>query len=95
MVARSSGWLALSLVVLAAVLAGELHYGVGRGTDRPPAGSADTPPAASPPPLFALADREAFLETLSRPLFMPDRRPAGTAEAPVVAPAASPARPSA
>ena len=46
-------------------------------------------------PLFALADRETFPETLARPLFMPNRQPAGVAEAPDAAPAARAARPNA
>jgi hypothetical protein len=95
MAARSSGWLLLPLVVLSAVLAAELHYGVGKGAGRQPADTAGTAAVMPPVPLFALAARETFTETVTRPLFMPNRQPAGAADAPAAAPAAPTARPNA
>lgn len=95
MAARSTGWLLLTLVVLAAATAAELHYGVGKGSGRPTADAAGARAVAPPAPLFALADRETFSETTARPLFMPNRQPGGAAEAPAQAPAARAARPNA
>ncbi len=92
--ARSSGWLLLSLIVLAALLAAELHFEVGVGSERQSIGRGSAPSAASPAPLFALADRESFSETLTRPLFMPNRQPPDMeSESPLPAPRA--ARPNA
>ncbi len=83
--ARSSGWLALTLVVLAALLAAELRFEAGVGPERQSIGRASAaPPAASPAPLFALADRESFSETLTRPLFMPNRQPPDLESAPAL-----------
>jgi hypothetical protein len=94
--ARSSTWLVLTTVALSALVAAELHYGVGKGSaGRTPADAAGTPPATAPGPLFALADRETFSETLARPLFMPNRQPAGDVAAPAAAPATRTARPNA
>jgi hypothetical protein len=82
--ARSSAWLLLALMVLAALLAAELRFEAGVGSQRQSIGRASAPSAASPAPLFALADRESFSETLTRPLFMPNRRPADTESAPAL-----------
>ena len=92
--ARSPGWLLLSLTVLAVLLAAELYFGVGAGSGRQPIGQGSTPVAATPVPLFTLADRESFPETLARPLFMPNRVPPVTESASAL-PAAPAARPSA
>ena len=85
--ARSSHWLLLSLVGLAALVAAELRYQVGTGSGKQPVGRGSTPAAPSPMPLFVLADRKSFSETLTRPLFMPNRQPpmATAAESPVSA----------
>ena len=93
--ARSSNWLLLSLVVLAVLVAAELHDQVGTGSGRQPIGRGSTPAADSPVPLFALADRESFSETLTRPLFMPNRQPPGEVAAESPLPAARAARPNA
>jgi hypothetical protein len=94
--ARSSTWLLLTTVALSTLVAVELHYGVGKGSaGRSPADATGTSPATAPGPLFALADRDSFSETLSRPLFMPNRQPVGDAAAPAAAPAARAARPNA
>ncbi len=76
--ARSSGWLLLTLMVLAALLAAELHFEVGAGSGRQAIGRGSAPAAATPVPLFTLAARESLSETLTRPLFMPNREPPGT-----------------
>jgi hypothetical protein len=89
--ARLSSWLLLSLVVLAALVAAELRFEAGVGSGHQPVDRGSTPAAVSPAPLFALAERESFSETLTRPLFMPNRKPlaAVVEESPVpVAPAA-------
>jgi len=95
MAARSSSWLLLSTVALSVVVAAELHYGVGKGAGGQPADGASARPVTVPAPLFALARRETFSETLTRPLFMPNRQPAGVGDAPAAAPAARAARPNA
>ncbi len=79
--ARSSGWLMLTLVVLAALLAAELRFEVGAGSGRQSIGRGGAPATASPAPLFILAERVSFSETLARPLFMPNREPPGTESA--------------
>ncbi len=79
--ARSSGWLLLTLVVLAALLAAELRFEVGAGSGRQSIGRGGAPATASPAPLFILAERVSFSETLARPLFMPNREPPGTESA--------------
>jgi len=74
--ARSSSWLLLSLVVLSALVAAELHFEVGTSPGGDQAvGQASVPVEAAPVPLFGLADRESFSQTLTRPLFMPNRQP--------------------
>lgn len=92
--ARSPGWLLLTLAVLAALLAAELHFEVGAGSGRPFIGRGSAPAAASPAPLFVLAARENFSETLTRPLFMPNREPPA-AESESALPAPRAARPNA
>ncbi len=82
--ARSFGWLALTLMVLAALLAAELRFEAGVGPERQSIDRASAPSAASPAPLFALADRESFSETLTRPLFMPNRQPPDLESAPAL-----------
>ena len=79
--ARSSGWLLLTLMVLAALLAAELRFEVGAGSSRQSMGRDGAPVAASPAPLFILAERVSFSETLARPLFMPNREPTGAESA--------------
>jgi hypothetical protein len=79
--ARSSAWLLLTLMVLAAVLAAELRFEVGAGSSRPSTRRGSAPAVASPAPLFTLADRASFSETLARPLFMPNREPPETESA--------------
>lgn len=75
---RLSSWLFLSLVVLAAIAAAELLYGVGSGGGSSigpvPQTGADLPelPTAS----FELPDQASLSETVERPLFMANRRPA-------------------
>lgn len=93
--ARSSGWLVLSLLLLAAVLAAELHYGTGGGAGQRSSSTARVPDLPVPAPDFTLAGRDTFTETLTRPLFMPDRRPAQAAapDTPAAAPAARPGAP--
>ena len=92
--ARSSAWLLLTLMVLAAVLAAELRFEVGAGSSRQSTRRGSAPAAASPAPLFTLADRASFSETLARPLFMPNREPPGTESASAL-PAPQAPRPSA
>ncbi|GMQ76356.1 MAG: hypothetical protein BMS9Abin01_1630 [Gammaproteobacteria bacterium] len=83
--ARSSNWLLLSLVALSALVIAELRFEIGTGPGDQAAVQAGTPVAAAPMPLFALVDRESFSETLTRPLFMPERQPPGdTPVAPTV-----------
>jgi len=72
---HSSSWLLLSVVGLAALVAAELHYQVGTGNHRPGARPATELSTAVPVPLFALEDREKLSDTLTRPLFMPNRQP--------------------
>jgi hypothetical protein len=72
---HSSSWLLLSVVGLAALVAAELHYQVGTGTGRQGASTGKVASAAVPVPLFALEDREKLSDTLTRPLFMPNRQP--------------------
>ena len=72
---HSSSWLLLSMVGLAALVAAELHYQVGTGTGRQAASNGTVASAAVPVPLFALDDREKLSDTLTRPLFMPNRQP--------------------
>jgi hypothetical protein len=85
--------LLLSLVVLAAVLAAELRFQVGTHPGGAVAGQGSAPATASPAPRFALADRGTFSETLTRPLFMPERRPPEMAAAESAEPVRKPARP--
>jgi hypothetical protein len=73
--ARSSSWLLLCLVVLAALLAAEWRFQVGTGSGSAIVERGSAKPVASPAPRFALADRESFTETRTRPLFMPNRQP--------------------
>ncbi len=88
--ARSSGWLLLTLMVLAALLAAELRFEVGAGSGRQSIGRGGAPAVATPAPLFILAERVSFSETLARPLFMPNREPPGTESAsPLPAPRAA------
>ncbi len=88
--ARSSGWLLLTLMVLAALLAAELRFEVGAGSSRQSMGRDGAPVATSPAPLFILAERVSFSETLARPLFMPNREPPGAESAsPLPAPRAA------
>jgi hypothetical protein len=83
--ARSSNWLLLSLVALSALLIAELRFEIGTDLGGQVAGPASAPVAATPMPLFGLVDRESLSETLTRPLFMPDRQPPGdTPVAPAV-----------
>ena len=72
---RSPGWLLLTLAALAALLAAELHFQVGAGAGGQSIHGGSAPAGASPAPLFTLAARESFSETLVRPLFMPNREP--------------------
>lgn len=95
MAMRASGWLLLSLAALTGVLAAELRYGIGRGDGRPAESGVDVPVTQGPAPLFALADRTTFSETLERPLFMPGREPYAAPAPPTAAPAPAGARPSA
>ena len=88
--ARSSSGLLLSLVVLSALVAAELRFEVGTSPGGQAVGQASAPVEAAPVPLFALADRERFSQTLTRPLFMPNRQPPlSEAAAPVQAPRAT------
>ena len=73
--ARSSSWLLLGVVVLAALLAAELRFQAGTGSGGAFVGQGSVPVIASPAPQFTLADRDTFSETLTRPLFMPNRQP--------------------
>ncbi|GMQ95912.1 MAG: hypothetical protein BMS9Abin14_384 [Gammaproteobacteria bacterium] len=93
--ARSGNWLLLSLAVLSALLVAELRFEIGAGPGGQAAAQASKPVEAAPMPLFALTEREDFSETLTRPLFMPDRQPPG--EAPGALPVEAPrgARPNA
>lgn len=93
--ARSSGWLLLGLVVLSSLVAAELHYGVGRGPGTRTVGQGGASSEAVAVPLFALADRDAFSVTVTRPLFMPNRRPLEADSAPAVVEAPKAAQPSA
>jgi hypothetical protein len=92
--ARSSGWLLLTLMVLAALLAAELHFELGAGAGGQSIHGGRAPARASPAPLFTLADRASFTETLTRPLFMPNREPLA-AESAAALPAPRAARPNA
>ena len=75
MSARSSSWLLLCLVALAALLVAEWRFPVGRDAASPFVAQGSAAAIASPAPRFTLEDRETFPETLARPLFMPNRRP--------------------
>ncbi len=88
--ARSSSWLLLSLVVLSALIAAELRFDAGTSPGGQAVEQVSAPVEAAPVPLFALADRESFSQTLTRPLFMPNRQPPGEAPPPVQAPRATP-----
>ncbi len=72
-----SNWLLLSMLVLSALVFAEWRFQVGKGSGYQPVQSSTTPVEAMPVPVprFALVDLESFSETLTRPLFMPDRRP--------------------
>lgn len=92
--ARSTLWLLLLLMALAGVAVTELQNPVGAGAGRQ--GIGGEVPAQDPPvALFSLDDRESFADTLARPLFMPNRRPAAAEVAQAPAPTTQPARPSA
>jgi hypothetical protein len=84
MYTRSSSWWLLSLVILSALVVAELRFDVGKRRGGQTAGLSSTAEEAMPVPLFALADRETLTETVTRPLFTPNRQPPGAA------PAASP-----
>lgn len=83
--AHSSGWLLLSLLAFSVLLAAELHFGIGTGsraqTEEQPSMAPESYPVAS----FTLPERESFSDTLTRPLFIPNRQPLGATP---VAPAA-------
>lgn len=81
---HSIGWLLLCVVGLAALVSAELHYQVGTGSGRHAAGNAAPTSATVPVPLFSLEDREKLSDTITRPLFMPNRQPqvAAVADAP-------------
>ena len=85
--ARSGNWLLLSLVALSALVIAELRFEIGAGSGGQAAVQASAPVEVAPMPQFALMDRESFSETLTRPLFIPDRQP--PADTPAVAPVAA------
>lgn len=93
--ARSPGWLLLSLVTLSALVVAELQYDFGRGAGGRAERQSGAPDEVAPVPLFALAERESFSETLTRPLFMPNRQPPAPEAASSDAPAPIAAQPSA
>lgn len=95
MAMRASGWLLLSLAALAVVLAAEIRYGIGGGDGRPAERPADVAVEHGSVPLFALADRDTFSETLDRPLFMPGREPYTVPAVPTETAAPAAVRPSA
>lgn len=76
---QTSRLLLLSLVVLATLAIAEWLFQAGQGADGTPVAQGSAPVMAIPVPRFTLAERETFSETLTRPLFMPDRQPPGTA----------------
>jgi hypothetical protein len=92
---RTSNWLLLSLVGLAALVVAELRYQVGTGSPTQAVSTGVTPNAALPVPHFALEDRENLSDTLTRPLFMPNRQPLQGAAPESTQPIAPVARPSA
>jgi hypothetical protein len=73
--ARSSSWLLLCLIALAALLVAEWRFPVGTDSASAFVAQGSPPVITSPVPRFTLADRETFSETLARPLFMADRQP--------------------
>ncbi len=85
--AGASNWLLLLVVVLTALAYAEMRFQIGKGSGYQSAESGTTSIEAMPVPLFALVDRESFSETLTRPLFMPNRRPAEAAAQESAAPA--------
>ncbi len=87
--ARSSSGLLLSLLLLSALLVAELRFDVGTRPVGQAVEQVRAPVEAAPVPLFALADRESFSQTLARPLFMPNRQPASAEPPPVQAPRAT------
>ena len=72
---HSISWLLLSVVGLAALVSAELHYQVGTGSGRQVASNGAPTSATVQVPLFSLADREKLSDTITRPLFMPNRQP--------------------
>lgn len=92
--AWSSNWLLLPVVVLTALAYAEMHFQVGQGSGYQSVAPSGTSVAPMPVPLFALLERESFSETLARPLFMPNRRPAEPAapESAAATPRAAPAK---
>ena len=74
--AWTSNWLLLPVVVLTALAYAEMRFQVGQGSGYQTAAPSGTSVEPMPVPLFALLERESFSETLARPLFMPNRRPA-------------------
>jgi hypothetical protein len=86
MESRSSSWLLLALVGLAALVAAELRFELGTGDGGKFVGRGDVPSMPSSMPPFTLADRETFSETLERPLFMPNRQVPEVAAAEPAAP---------
>lgn len=93
--ARASSWLLLCLVVLVALVVAELYFEVGVVSGKQPMGPGSAPSETSPIPMFALADRESFSETLTRPLFMPNRQPPEALATQPSAPASRGAQPKA
>ncbi len=93
--ARSRNWLLLSLAALSALVIAELRFAIGTSPGGQAVGQTGAPVEAAPMPQFALVDRERLSETLTRPLFMPDRQP--PADTPAAAPvgASREARPNA
>jgi hypothetical protein len=91
---RASIWLLLSLMALTGVAIMELQYPISGSVERQ-ADSGEAPAEDLPVALFALGDREAFSETLGRPLFMPDRLPPANVTVEAASPATRAARPNA
>lgn len=92
---RATIWLLLSLMALTAVVIMELQYPIGGGVERQAASGEQARAEDLPVALFALGEREAFSETLGRPLFMPNRLPPATDTVEASLPATRAARPNA
>jgi hypothetical protein len=88
-----SSWLFLSLLVLVTLAIMELRLQVGAGSEIVSTRQGGPLVQEAPVPRFALADRETFSETLTRPLFMANRQPPAIAATESNEPASRAAKP--